>query len=174
MAGENYEVRDSARRRTTMTAFREDGRVVVVVPAHLTARQRRALVPPLVERFLAKEARRRPPRADDDLTARAVTLFDTYLAPAVGHRCPPVGVRWVSNMERRWGSCTATTGEIRLSERLASMPTWVVDYVLVHEAAHLVEPNHSERFWALVAAYPHRDRARGFLEGVDHATARRG
>lgn len=50
-----FEIRTSARRRKTMSAYREDGRVVVVVPQRMTARQRRDLVPPLVEKFLAGE-----------------------------------------------------------------------------------------------------------------------
>jgi predicted metal-dependent hydrolase len=47
------------------------------------------------------------------------------------------------------------------------MPEYVVDYVLVHELAHLIEPSHDARFWALVARYPRAERARGFLEGVE-------
>ena len=55
---------------------------------------------------------------------------------------------------------------IRLSDRLQGMPGWVIDYVLLHELAHLIEPNHSARFWALLDPYPHTVRAKGFLEGV--------
>lgn len=54
---------------------------------------------------------------------------------------------------------------IRLSHRLQVMPSWVVDYVLVHELAHLAEPTHSSRFWRLVDRYPDAARARGYLEG---------
>ena len=77
----------------------------------------------------------------------------------------PVAVRWVANQRQRWGSCTPSTGVIRLSDRLQAMPSWVVDYVLVHELAHLVEAAHSPAFWRLVRGYPEAERARGYLEG---------
>lgn len=166
---EAYEVRASARRTRTMTAFREGGRLVVVVPEHMTARQRRDMVPGLVERYLAKEARQRPPRADDELTERARALYRTYVAPNAPDDEPRIGVRWVSNMQQRWGSCTPSTGEIRISDRLRTVPAWVVDNVLLHEVAHLAERQHSSRFWALVDAHPESSRARGFLEGFEHA-----
>ncbi len=160
-----------------MTAFREEGRLVVVVPAHLTARQRRELVPGLVESFLAKEARRPGPRGDAELTDRVRALYRRYLLPALSDAdgavpaVPELGARWVSNQGRRWGSCTPGTGEIRVSDRLQSMPDWVTDYVLVHEAAHLVEGQHNARFHALVARYPETERAKAYLEGYEHGRA---
>jgi predicted metal-dependent hydrolase len=74
----------------------------------------------------------------------------------------------VENQNRRWGSCTPADRTIRLSGRLRGMPEFVVDYVLVHELAHLLEPSHNARFWSLVHAYPRAERALGFLEGVEH------
>ena len=72
---------------------------------------------------------------------------------------------WVTNQQQRWGSCTPSSRTIRLSHRLQSMPDWVVDYVLVHELAHLVEVTHSRRFWSLVEAYPAMERAQAYLQG---------
>jgi len=152
-----------------MTAFREEGRIVVVVPEHLSGRQRRELGPGRVERCLAREARRRAPRADEEITRRARELYGEFVAPHAEGGSPTFGVRWVSTMQHRWGSCTRSTGEIRISDRLQVMPAWVVDYVLLHEVAHLVEREHNDRFWAIVNAHPGTPRARGFLEGVDFA-----
>lgn len=167
-----YEIRSSNRRKRTMTAFREQGRVVVVVPAHMSAQQRRDLVPGLVERLLANEAGRKAPRGNVELTQRVRRLYATYLQPAASGDVPTLGARWVTNQDARWGSCTPATGEIRLSHRLQEMPDWVVDYVCVHEAAHLLERNHNGRFHALVARYPEARRAQAFLDGVDFARSR--
>jgi hypothetical protein len=49
------------------------------------------------------------------------------------------------------------------------VPGWVVDYVLVHELAHLLEPGHDEPFWAWVHRYPRSERAMGYLEGLSAA-----
>ena len=151
---------------------REAGALVVVVPAHLTRRQERELIPPFVERFLAREADGRPPAGDADLDARARRLFERYLAEP-GLPAPRFAVRWSSRQQQRWGSCTTATGEIRISERLRTMPDWVADYVLVHELTHLLERTHSARFHALVARYPESERAKGFLEGWVSAQGRK-
>jgi hypothetical protein len=71
-----------------------------------------------------------------------------------------------ADQRSQWGSCTPSTGEIRISNRLAAYPPWILDYVLVHELAHLVEANHSPAFNALVARYPLAERARGFLMAI--------
>jgi predicted metal-dependent hydrolase len=160
---EQVEVRRSARRRRTVTAYREQGRTVVLIPAAFTAAEERRWVDQMVAKLQTREERRRRNLAsDDDLMARARELSAAHL----DGRAVPVSVRWVDNQNRRWGSCTPADRTIRLSGRLRGMPEFVVDYVLVHELAHLLEPNHDERFWSLVHAYPRAERALGFLEGV--------
>ncbi|HYA45213.1 MAG TPA: M48 family metallopeptidase, partial [Acidimicrobiales bacterium] len=84
------------------------------------------------------------------------------LAAALGLPIPSE-VRWVDNQVWRWGSCTPGAGVVRISSRLAKEPLWVLDYVLVHELAHLRVRGHSKAFWALVNRYPLAERARGFL-----------
>lgn len=56
----------------------------------------------------------------------------------------------LSNARTRWGSCTAR-GAIRLNWRLVKAPPAVIDYVVVHELAHILELNHSRAFWAIVS-----------------------
>ena len=72
-------------------------------------------------------------------------------------------------MGRRWGSCTPSEGTIRVSDRLRDVPDHVLDYVLLHELAHLLVPGHGPAFWRLLASYPRLERARGFLDGLAHA-----
>jgi len=165
--GDVVEVRRSARRRRTVTAYRELGRTVVLIPAAFSPAEERRWVAQMVAKLKTREERRRRSMGgDDELRARAMALSMAHL----GGAAEPASVRWVDNQHRRWGSCTPADRSIRLSSRLRSMPDYVVDYVLVHELVHLIEPGHDERFWALVAHYPRAERARGFLEGVELAS----
>lgn len=158
-------IRRSARRRRTIQARREGGRIVVSIPAGASRAQEQQWVDQMVAKVLAGERRRRPARSDDELLARAEKLAREHLDPVVGAPVRPASVRWVSNQGHRWGSCTVGERTIRLSDRLQQMPVWVADYVLVHELVHLVEANHTARFHELVDRYPQADRAKGFLEG---------
>jgi len=67
----------------------------------------------------------------------------------LGVSCSFVGVR---KMTSRWGSCTAKTRRIRINAALEYCPRECLEYVVVHELAHLRECNHSPRFWAIVAS----------------------
>lgn len=156
------EVRRSARRRRTVSAYRDGDVTVVLLPARMTRAEEREWVAVMLDRLAAKESRRQPPSGDSALLARARRLAAAHLDGSV----EPASVRWVSNQNSRWGSCTPEDRSIRLSSRLRNLPSWVVDYVLVHELAHLREPGHDAAFWDLVSAYPRAERARGYLEGI--------
>ncbi len=158
------EVRRSARRRRTVSAYRgDDGTIVVLLPAHMSGVEEQEWVEAMVARVQRSERRREP--SDADLERRAALLSERYLEGLAR----PETVKWVPNQDQRWGSCTPADGAIRLSERLRGMPAWVVDYVLLHELAHLLESGHTPTFWRLVERYPRAERARGFLEGVSVA-----
>lgn len=164
----DVEVRRSRRRVRTVTAYREEGRIVVAIPARFTRAQEREWVRRMVTRLASQEVKRRP--SDVELAARAAELSERYL----GGRARPTSVRWSTQQGRRWGSCTPSEGSIRISTRVRGMPRWVLDYVLLHELAHLLQGGHGPEFWALVDAYPRTERARGFLEGFAFATDAKG
>lgn len=130
---------------------------------------------PAVERdwarkMLTRVAARRPSGADSDseLLARARTLASTWLDGEV----EPREVVWSTRQQRRWGSCTPSTGRIRISSEVAAMPGWVLDGVLVHELVHLKHSDHSAAFHAMANRYPRQQEAMAFLNGVSHATGR--
>lgn len=166
MTDEQIEVRRSARRRRTVSAYRDGARIIVMIPARFTRAEEAECVRTMVDRIRASEQRgRRAPRSNAALAERAALLSRTYLDA----RAVPVSVRWVATMRTRWASCTPVDRTIRMSDRLKQLPGWVQDYVLVHELAHLLVPGHGPDFWALVANYPKTERARGYLDGVSEA-----
>jgi predicted metal-dependent hydrolase len=162
VSGVVVEVRRSPRRRKTVSAYRQDGRIVVLIPARCSKAEERRWVETMVARL---QSPRRRQRTDADLDTRARGLSRKHF----GGKAEPTSVAWSDAQGRRWGSCTIATGAIRISSRLRGFPPYVLDYVLVHELAHLLVADHSSAFWELVARYPLAERARGFLDGVTYA-----
>lgn len=138
--------------------------MVVAIPDRFTRVQEREWVWRMVTRLESQERRRRP--SDDRLVARAEELSRRYL----GGLAHPTSVAWSSRQGRRWGSCSVAEGAIRISTRVQGMPSWVLDYVLLHELAHLLSSGHGPEFWALLGGYPRTERARGFLDGYSFAS----
>lgn len=158
------EVRRSSRRRRTVSAYREGELIVVLIPESFSEADEAEWVATMVRRI--EKAEERAALTDEDLFARAMRLSDEYL----GGLATPESVRWVSNQNTRWGSCSPGERSIRLSERLQAMPGWVIDYVLVHELAHLLEARHDASFWAWVDRYPKARKAQGYLLGWSEAS----
>lgn len=160
------EVRRSARRRRTVSAYRDGSRIVVMIPGRFTRAEEAEWVAKMVARLDTGAApARRKRNTDAGLMRRAKELSDAYL----DGRAVPVSVRWVPGMRTRWASCTPAEGTIRMSDVLRDMPGWVQDYVLLHELTHLVVAGHTPAFWELVGRYPCTERARGYLDGVSAA-----
>ncbi|MGH8913977.1 MAG: M48 metallopeptidase family protein [Acidimicrobiia bacterium] len=149
----------SERRRKTVSARVVDGTVRILVPADLPAEEERQVVESLVAKVTRK------------LTAGHIDLEPRARQLARRHRLPqPVSIEWSDRQTTLWGSCTPTKGRIRISNRLAGMPDWVLDYVVVHELAHLVEPSHGARFGELVSRYPLSERATGYLMAMTRSS----
>jgi predicted metal-dependent hydrolase len=110
---------------------------------------------------LAERMRKRVDPSAIDVAGRARRLAREHGLPR------PRRVQWSDQQTSRWGSCTPDDATIRVSSRLAAFPAWVLDYVLVHELAHLVVPHHGRAHDALVDRYPYAERARGFLIAKD-------
>ncbi|MEX0831876.1 MAG: M48 family metallopeptidase [Nitriliruptoraceae bacterium] len=153
------EIHRSARRRRSASVIPDGSTLVVRLPAGMDAADEERMITSLVGKIMRKQlARMRG--GDAALARRAHGLADRYF-----DAIRPASVRWSSRMNLRRGSCSIDSGDIRISQHLANAPDWVLDYVIVHELAHLIEPNHSPKFHALVARYEHTERARAWLDG---------
>ncbi len=148
----------SKRRTRTITARRlPDGTIEILAPLDIPDKD----LAPVIER-LTTRLRQRAERArltDDGLEKRARELNRQYFDGRLRWN----SIVYVANQQRRAGSCTPSQGTIRISDRMATLPAWVRDYVIIHELAHLEQPNHSRAFWDLVNRYPLTERARGYL-----------
>ena len=152
------EIRTSSRRRKSAIAFWEAGHVVVVVPERWPLSHRERCAARLAERLERSTSSRHG--SDAALATRAGELGDRYFG---GVR--PSSIRWSPRQLQRWGSCTLLTREIRIAERLRAVPEWVLDSVIVHELAHLLESDHGARFNDLVRRDPRYDEAQTYLSG---------
>lgn len=150
----------SQRRKKTVSARVVEGQFVVQAPADMSDAELQPIIENLRQRWQKKQAK--STLDDKALHRRAQELNRQYFKGKLKWK----SIKWVTNQNSRFGSCTPANGTIRLSHRLAAMPTFVRDYVIVHELAHLVEANHGAKFWKLVYRYPKTERARGYLMAV--------
>lgn len=159
--GAEIRVIRSSRRKKSIGAYREQGAIVISVPARLSNSKVSAVIPELVEKILTKEAKER--LTDSQLHERSLYLLGKYLPEFL---ITPASVTWRS-MNERWGSCTTVDRTIRISDRLNGAPEYVVDYLLVHELIHLMIPDHGDEFERLLARFESSDRASAYLEGYE-------
>lgn len=156
------EIIRSARRKKTIHARVENGTIVVRVPDGLDAKEEARLVDSIVRKVSRKIG-----TSNTDLTARARRLARRFELPE------PTSITWSDRQNTRWGSCTAADGSIRISSRLETVPEFVLDFVVLHELAHLRISGHGPDFQALIQRYPHAERATGYLMALSrHGDAR--
>ncbi|MDD4094028.1 MAG: M48 family metallopeptidase [Methanothrix sp.] len=148
-------VKRSARRKKTIQARMVGGKMEILAPASISD----AALAGHIEKLQTRLEKRIYPKDDLHLQKRADHLNRKYFQGSLTWNC----IQYSANQERRRGSCNCVARTIRISSNLATLPQWVEDYVIVHELAHLLEPNHGKRFKALVHRYPLAERAIGFL-----------
>ena len=142
----------SAKRKESVSARMSDGVLIVRIPDFFTKDEERVMVSKVLERFEEKWRCGHVP-----LEPRARELAARFGLPE------PRSIEWSFRQRLRWGSCSANSGDIRISSRLADAPPWVLDHVIIHELAHLVVADHSPEFQALVNRNPNAERAEGYL-----------
>ena len=164
---DSVEVRRSARRKRSVSAFRENGKTIVVVPQRMSQKDIKEYVRELVGRLDLREQRA---ASTSELLERARRLSLQYLDRDVIAQHPvPVIIKWVTNQNTRWGSCTPRDGNIRISHRVRDMPEYVIDCIVLHEIIHLIELHHNAHFYAYMDRYPELERAKAYLAGYTHA-----
>ena len=156
----------SKRRKKSISAYRQGGRIIISIPARMSKADERSVVPEMIAKIRAQEADGSP--SETLLMQRAVELLERY-APEITAR--PKSTNWRA-MRERWGSCTSVDATIRISDRLKGAPAYALDYVLFHEAIHLHHFDHGPEFKALLARFPEEGRAEAYLEGFEAAERR--
>ena len=152
-------VKRSSHRKKTIQARMVDGIMEVLAPASISNKDLEGYISRLQRRLELHSN----PRDDSYLDERAGYLNRKYFNGELSWE----SIKYSYRQERRRGSCTVSDRTIRISHRLAKMPRWVEDYVIIHELAHLIEPNHGKHFRSLVNRYPLAERAIGFLMAAE-------
>lgn len=153
----------SARRKKTAQARLEQGVLVLRIPASLSKAEEERITREMVAKVQAKM--NKTVVSDADLQARAKQLNRRYLQSRASVR----SIRWVTNQHSQWGSCTALTGDIRISHHLKRVPQYVLDAVIIHELVHtFIHDGHSDAFWQWANKAPKAERAKGYLEAYQH------
>ena len=150
----------SRKRRRTIAARLRSGVLELLVPATMPIAERQHWAEVMSKRLAQKAERRRP--TDERLQERAARLNDRHF----GGRLKWTSIGFAA-MDHQWGSCSFTEGAIRIAARAAELPDWVLDYLLMHELAHLVHSDHGSEFHELENRYPLTERAKGYLLALD-------
>lgn len=160
MDGNSLEVRviRSTRRTRTVQARLVAGVAEIRIPALMSKQQEQEIVAEMVAKLERKHANNA--QSDSALARRAQQLNVAYLEAKATFR----SIRWVSNQRKRWGSCTPSTGTIRISDRLKQVPDYVLDAVIIHELTHTFIAGHGPEFWRWADKAPSAERAKGYLE----------
>jgi len=156
----NVKIIRSTKRRKTIQAKMVNGKLWIYLPANITKTKEQRWIEQMKKRF-DKRKRRQKLNSDERLQKRTQEINKQYFNGILDFE-----IKYVTNQTSKFGSCTPRTKMIRVSDRIATMPQWVQDYVIIHELAHLIYTNHSKKFWEKVYQYKYTERAKGYLIAV--------
>lgn len=125
----------SFKEKQSSSARFENGKIFLVISSELSEDKKKAHISTLLSRAIARQ--RMP-----DLEKKIKTLNEQHFQAKLNKI-------FFKNLRSRWGSCSKI-GNINISTKLLFAPDDVLEYVCVHELAHLIEFNHSDKFWSLV------------------------
>jgi predicted metal-dependent hydrolase len=153
-------VRSPRRKRTIQTKY-TNGRLWIYLPTGMSQSEENKWINKMIQRNQRSEQKRILRKSDSWLLHRAQFFNKKYF-----HGELDFSITYVSNQNSRFGSCTSVDKTIRISEKVKTMPSWVQDYVIIHELTHLIYSDHSKKFWEKVNQYPYAERAKGYLIAI--------
>jgi predicted metal-dependent hydrolase len=156
-------IRSYRRKKTIQTKYR-DGHLWIYLPAGMSTQEEQTWIERMIKRNERWERKKNIKESDVWLEQRAQELNKKFFDGTL-----TFSIKYVTNQNSRYGSCTSLTGSIRISDRVKMMPSWVQDYIIIHELAHLLYPDHSQKFWEKVNQYKYAERAKGYLIAIGAA-----
>ena len=151
----------SPRRKRTVSARLVKDMLLVNAPVFMPEARLEKIVANFKERFQRKRLKEEL-NQKEDLMSAARRLNEKYFE----NKLKVEAIEYSVNQNSRFGCCNYRAGHIRISHRLGLMPAWVRDYVIVHEMAHLIQPDHSRAFRDIVSRYELAERAKGYLMAI--------
>jgi predicted metal-dependent hydrolase len=156
-----FKVVRNQRRRSSISAYRQAGVIIINIPARMIKQDEIAAIPEMIAMVQRREAKER--KSDEQLLVMGIALLEKYLPE---FEIKPASINWRS-MSERWGSCTTVDRTIRISDRLIGAPTYVLEYIIFHELIHLMISGHDADFYNYLNRYSDQERAEAFLEGFE-------
>lgn len=157
----DVKIKYSDKRSRTVSARLINGNLIVNAPAAMPRERLEKIIDNFKVRFerrkLKEELNKERPLAEI-----AAKLNERYF----NGKLKINSIEYATGQNSRFGCCNCRDASIRISHRLSRMPEWVRDCVIIHEMAHLIEPNHSAAFWNIVSRYEPAERAKGYLMAV--------
>jgi predicted metal-dependent hydrolase len=160
MEGYKLKLVYSKKRKKTIQAKLMDDQIFIYLPGDISKEDEKEWIKKMLSR-IEKQQKQQELNTDTELFERAQYLNNKYFNGELVFE-----IKYVVNQKSKFGSCNPNTKTIRMSHHVAKMPRWVQDYMILHEMAHLLHPNHGKEFWKLVNRYRYTERAKGFLIAI--------